>query len=439
MLPGSDDAASGNKREGHMPRLTKRFVDSVRAQRTDKDVTLWDDTLKGFGLRTQASGAASYIIMYRTHEGRQRKLTIGSAGTITPDEARSEARQRLAEADKGGDPAGERAAARRATTVAELCDWYVKEAALWVKPNTLHMDKSRIECHVKPLIGRLTVMNLTMADVARMQTEIAAGATRKGKRKGRGGNARGGKGAAARTVSMFATILQRAKRHGLIKENVARDVQKYPGQRRTRFLSLEEMKTLGDAMRALEKEDDNKTGIAAVHALLLTGCRRNEVLSLPWAWLDARSRCIRFGDTKTGAQIRPLGRTALDYLTSLKDKTDCPWMFPSDIGDGYFVGLPRVFVRLCKRAGFTDVTLHTLRHSFASAAAELGYSELTIAGLLGHSLSGITARYAHIPDTALLGAADRVSARIAAALDGQVDSQVVPFPGITSLGAAQVS
>ena len=301
------------------------------------------------------------------------------------------------------------------------------------------MDKSRIECHVKPLIGRLTVMTLTTGDVARMQTEIAVGLTRKAKRKGRGGNARGGKGAATRTVSMFATILQRAKRHGLIKENVARDVQKYPGQKRTRFLSLEEMKTLGDAMRALEERHDNKTGISAVRALLLTGCRRNEVLSLPWAWLDARSRCIRFGDTKTGAQIRPIGRTALDYFTSLKDKTDCPWVFPSDIGDGYFVGLPRVFARLCKRAGFTDVTLHTLRHSFASAAAELGYSELTIAGLLGHSLSGITARYAHVPDTALLGAADRVAARIAAALDGQLDPEVVPFPGIANLGAQAVS
>ena len=411
-----------------MPRLIKRFVDSIRAQRAVKDVTHWDDTLKGFGLRIQASGAASYIIMYRTHEGRQRKLTIGSAGTITPDEARSEARQRLAEADKGGDPAGERAAARRAMTVAELCDWYLKEAALWLKPNTLHMDKSRIECHVKPLIGRLTVRNLTIADVARMQTEIAAGLTRKAKRQGRGGNARGGKGAATRTIAMFASILQRAKRNGLIKENVARDVEKLPYQKRTRFLSLEELKILGEAMRALEEENDNKTGIAAVRALLLTGCRRTEILSLPWTWIDARSRCIRFGDTKTGAQIRPIGRTALDYLLSLKNNSDCPWVFPSDIGDGYFIGLPRVFARLCKRAGFTDVTLHTLRHSFASAAAELGYSELTIAGLLGHSLSGITARYAHVPDTALLGAADRVSARIAAALDGQLDSEVVAFP-----------
>jgi integrase len=411
-----------------MPRLTKRFVDAVRAQRTVKDITHWDDTLKGFGLRTQASGAASYIIMYRTLEGRQRKLTIGSAGTITPDEARSEARQRLAEADKGRDPAGERAAARRAMTVAELCDWYLKEAALWVKPNTLHMDKSRIECHVKPLIGRLTVTNLTTADVARMQTEIAAGLTRKAKRQGRGGNARGGKGAATRTISMFGTILQRAKRHGLIKENVAREVVKFPYQKRTRFLSLEEINTLGEAMRALEREDDNKTGIAATRALLLTGCRRNEILSLPWSWIDARSRCLRFGDTKTGAQIRPIGRPALDYLMSLRDKLDRQWVFPSDIGDGYFIGLPRVFARLCRRAGFADVTLHTLRHSFASAAAELGYSELTIAGLLGHSLSGITARYAHVPDAALLGAADRVSARIAAALDDQSDSEVVPFP-----------
>ena len=281
---------------------------------------------------------------------------------------------------------------------------------------------------MKPLIGRLTVKSLTSADVARMQTEIAAGFTRKPKRQGRGGNARGGKGVATRTVSMFATILQRAKRHGLIKENVARDVEKFPYRKRTRFVSVEELKTLGEAMSRLEHENGNKTGIAAVRALLLTGCRRNEILSLPWGWIDTRARCIRFGDSKTGAQIRPIGRVALDYLASLRTGSVSPWVFPSDIGEGYFVGLPRVFARLCKLVGFTDVTLHTLRHSFASAAAELGYSELTIAGLLGHSLSGITARYAHVPDAALLGAADRVSARIAGALAGQIDAEVVAFP-----------
>jgi site-specific recombinase XerD len=66
-----------------------------------------------------------------------------------------------------------------------------------------------------------------------------------------------------------------------------------------------------------------------------------------------------------------------------------------------------------------------LRHSFAAVAAELGFSELTIAGLLGHSVPGVTARYAHVPHSALIAAADRVSARIAATLDGVADAEVI--------------
>jgi len=73
-------------------------------------------------------------------------------------------------------------------------------------------------------------------------------------------------------------------------------------------------------------------------------------------------------------------------------------------------------------------------HSLAAAAAEMGFSKLTIAGLLskltiagllGHSVPGVTARYAHIPDRALLAAADQVSARIAAALDSNADAKVI--------------
>ena len=213
-----------------MARLTKRFIDSVCANLPDKDVTYWDETLKGFGLRVQKGGAASYIIMYRTREGRLRKLTIGAVGKSTPDEARNEARQKLAEAERGGDPAGDRATARRAMTISELCDWYLQDTEAWVKPGTHRNDKSRIECHVKPLIGKLTVLNITTADVTRMQTDIALGKTAKGKRNGRGGNVRGGRGTASRTVGMLGTILQRAKRHGLMKENVARDVQKFPSR-----------------------------------------------------------------------------------------------------------------------------------------------------------------------------------------------------------------
>ncbi len=64
---------------------------------------------------------------------------------------------------------------------------------------------------------------------------------------------------------------------------------------------------------------------------------------------------------------------------------------------------------------------------FAAVAAELGFSELTIAGLLGHSMPGVTARYAHVPDSALVAAADRVASRIAATLDGKESSNVLPL------------
>ena len=117
----------------------------------------------------------------------------------------------------------------------------------------------------------------------------------------------------------------------------------------------------------------------------------------------------------------------MERLEARPKRDGCDWVFPSDRGDGHFVGLPRVLDRLCARAGLADVTVHTLRHSFAAVAAELGFSELTIAGLLGHSVPGVTARYAHVPDSALIAAADRVSARIAAALDGKDGADVVPL------------
>ena len=101
-------------------------------------------------------------------------------------------------------------------------------------------------------------------------------------------------------------------------------------------------------------------------------------------------------------------------------------MFPADRGDGHFIGLPKVLTRLCERARLPKTNIHALRHTFASVAAELGYSELTIAGLLGHAAGSVTAGYVHL-DSALVAAADRVSAAIARALDGEADADVIPL------------
>jgi integrase len=406
-----------------MPKLTKRLIDDLKPIPGKPDTYAWDNELKGFGVRLMPTGLASYVLKYRNAEGRQRKLALARVGTLTPDEARALARERLGDVAKGADPSAERRAIRKAITVSELCDLYLEDAVPRVKASTLAMDRSRIEVHVKPLIGRIAVIALTAQDIARLQADIVAGKSAR-PRKGRGGVVTGGKGAAVRTIGMLGTILELAKRRKIIKENPARSVNKLPGGKQRRFLGLDEIGVLGAVMR--EATDESAVGLAAIRLLLLTGCRRMEVLSLPWNWVDTKAKCIRFGDTKGGAQLRPIGQAAIDLLETLPRRDGLPHVMPAERGDGHFIGLPRVLARLCAKGGLDGVTVHVLRHSFAAVAAEMGFSELTIAGMLGHTVSGVTARYAHVPDSALVAAADRVSARIAAALDGAgADAAVV--------------
>ena len=414
-----------------MPKITKRFVDTLRPDPAGREFFRWDagdGALKGFGIRVKPSGAASYLVQYRNKEGRTRRLVIGKVGTLTPDEARTLASDALKAATKGGDPSAERHALRGAMTVSDLCDLYLAEAKSRIKASTLAMDRSRIETHVKPLIGHFTVNSLTAADIERMKANIIAGKTAKPRKKeGRGGIATGGPGVAARTLGMTVTIIEYAKRLRLIKDNPARGVRKPPDRKQRRYLTLEEIAKLGGEMRKAEAAGENATALAAIRLLLLTGLRRMEALRLPRAWVDGRARCIRFEDTKSGAQLRPIGAQAVNLIEAQPVRDGCPWVFPAARGDGHLVGLPKVLERVCAKAGLEDITVHVLRHSFAATAAEMGFSELTIAGLLGHSVPGVTARYAHVPDSALLASADRVATRIASSLDGEAEAEVVPL------------
>jgi integrase len=419
-----------------MPKLTKRVVDAIRPDRSGKDVFRWDTgdgALKGFGIRMKPSGAASYLVQYRNKEGRTRRLVIGKVGTLTPDEARNLAGDALRAVARGSDPSAERHAVRGAVTVSELCDLYMVETKGRIKASTWSSDRSRIETHVKPLIGQFTVRSLTTADIERMKADIIAGKTaRPRKMEGRGGIATGGAGVAARTLGMVVTILEYARKSlKLIKENPARDVKKPPDRKQRRFLTVGEMAKIGQAIRESQAEGANATALAAIRLLLLTGLRRMECLALRRAWVDGRAGCIRFEDTKSGPQLRPIGREAVKLIEAQPVGEGGPWVFPASHGDGHMVGLPKVLARTCARAGLESVTVHMLRHSFAATAAEMGFSELTIAGLLGHSVPGITARYAHVPDSALIAAADRVATRIASALDGR-EAEVVTLRARTA-------
>jgi integrase len=401
--------------------------------------TVWDAAVTGFVARRQKSEAVTYLVFYRTAEGRQRWHTIGRHGApYTPETARREARRILGEVVKGADPAAEKRAKRKATTIAELCDSYLADAEAGrlltrgkaKKPATLAIDKGRIERHIKPVLGRMAVAAVEREDVERFMHAVADGETATRNKTGKRGLARvtGGKGTATRTVGLLGAIFTYAVRHRMRADNPAHGVIRFADGRRERRLSDHEYLAFGKALRAAEGAAVWPAAVAAARFLGLTGWRKGEVLGLRWAEVDLARRTATLADSKTGRSIRPLSHAACDVLRALPPMTS-ELVFPATRGDGYMAGFPKLWARTAKLGELSaDVTPHVLRHSFASLAADLGYSEPTIAALVGHKGRSITSRYVHSADAVLLAAADAVADRTAELMgEKKPGAEVVPL------------
>jgi len=142
-------------------KLTKRAIDAAKPDGTDR--VLWDEDLRGFGLRIKPSGLKSFVIQFRNRQGQSRRLTVGQYGRLTPEEARREARQLLSDVERGFDPVERRAQERHAITVGDLCGEYLAKAeagliigrkGLPKKASTLEIDRGRIARHIEPLLGK---------------------------------------------------------------------------------------------------------------------------------------------------------------------------------------------------------------------------------------------------------------------------------------------
>jgi len=416
----------------------------VRALEPEEEI--WDAAVPGFGARRRAGSAVSYFVMFRTTEGRLRRYTIGRHGAPwTPDQARDKAREVLTDAAKGSDPAAEKKAKRRAATVTELCDayWLDAEAGNVItrrrapkKASTLRSDKGRIDKHIRPLMGPMKVAAVTPRDVESFMRAVAEGKTaaraKTGKKRGLS-NVRGGRGAASRTVGLLGAIFTYAVRNGMRADNPVHGVVRPADGRRDRRLTEDEYAELGSALRAADASDIWPAAVAATRFLALTGWRSGEALALRWAETDLSRRTATLADTKTGRSIRPLPRVACDVLCDLPRTSDLA--FPPTRGKGQMSGFRSLWDRIVKRGSLpTDVTPHVLRHSFASIAADLGYSEPTIAALIGHLGHSITSRYVHSADAVLLAAADAVGRRIATLMGDAAVAEILPLR--TLAGAA---
>ncbi len=419
-------------------KLSKRAVDALQSD--GEEARVWDTDISGFGVRCRGGGKY-YFLKYRLPNGRQRWATIGRHGSPwTVETARREARRLLGQIVDGEDPVETKGIERADLTVSQLCDLYLVQPIIITnrgtakKASSLEIDRSNIERHIKPLLGQVRLRALIRADIENFQQDVAAGKSRadiKTKARGRA-IVSGGKSIAARSLAVLGTLLSFAVARGLRSDNPARGVRLFANRRRERFLSFAEIGRMGEALSKLEAECGNRIAIAAIRLLLLTGCRRGEIIGLRWRWVDFERRCLRLPDSKTGAKTVPLGDPAIDLLRGVPTIAECEFVFPASRGNGHIAGLRSVWRNVTELADLRGLRLHDLRHSFASVAVSGGESLYIVGKILGHRQSRTTEMYAHLAEDPVQAAADRAARKISEALNFSMSTDGLMHEGTDS-------
>jgi integrase len=396
-------------------KLTKRAIDAVEVGQ--KREHYWDTELSGFGLRVTPSGERVYLLKYR-FDGSPRWFRIGRHGSPwTPDAARREALRLLGEVARGVDPAEVRSSAREALTFAELIDLYFSEGVAHKKASTLRSDRARAKLHLIPLLGRKRANAITRGDIEQMLNAVIAGRTatsESGKRRP-GSVVAGGRGVAAQCVALASTILQFAVERGIREGNPARGVKKPPVRKMQRFLSLDELRQLAEALDAELEDNGGVFPVAAIRLLALTGCRRGEIDRLRWKDVDLERRLLHLTDSKTREKAVYLSPAAVQILRRLPRMEGNPFVIAGS-GGGPTGALDKTWSRVRKRACLPDVRLHDLRHTYASVGAGAYIGLPVIGKLLGHTQAATTQRYAHLADDPVRRAADAIGETIALAM-----------------------
>ena len=374
-----------------MPNITlsDARVKALRSRLSAYDIR--DAKLKGFGVRVLPSGARRFFI-HNQHRGTRVWKMVGDASAINVDAARARAASMLAAIRGDADASPD---AMRFETVAETV--FRRYARVW-KPRTLYVNRSYLRRQILPWFAETQIADITGADVQRWFASCRATPV-----------------AADRSMPVLSVIMREAERMGYRPEgsNPCRGIRRYRRKGRERFLSDTEIRRLAATLSVHEGE--RPLEVAAVRLLLLTGCRKSEVLTLRWS--DYREGRLFLRDGKTGPRTVWLSRAARKILDHI-DRTSA-WVFPARRANGPTgpMLLRSFWQRVRAEADLSDVRLHDLRHAHATFALRYGESVLAIGRLLGHANPQTTLKYTHLADAmvreavetvgAVLGGADR--------------------------------
>ena len=369
----------------------------------------YDHDVKGFGCRVTAGGARAFILNYRTRAGRERRYTIGSFPEWTTATARSEAKRLKLEIRANGyDPVGALELERGQPTVALLCDRYIAAHLPKKRVRSAAEDVSLINQWILPELRNHRVADVGFADIDTLHRKITKAGTPY---------------RANRVLAVLSKMFALAVRWRWRLDNPCHGVERNPEQKRTRYLSADEIDKLSIALSACPDQH----AANAIRLLLLTGARRGEVLSARWKDFN-----LKTGEwTKPGSSTKqktehrvPLSAPARQLLADMPRIGD--YVFP-DPSSAFRPrrDLKHPWEAICRDAGLSGVRIHDLRHTFASVLASSGLSLHIIGGLLGHTQPTTTARYAHLTRDSLRAATETAGS----ILTGQTSAAVVPLKG----------
>ena len=332
--------------------------------------------------------------------GKSRRVTVGRHGDISPDEVRKDAAKYLARMKAGLPPVEAEPDAE--PTVADLAERYEREyVAMHCKPNTIKHYGLMLKKHIVPRLGTLRVSEVEGRHILNFQYRLSDMPT-----------------VSNRCVDILVKMFNLAELWEMRPpgRNPCKSVRRYKvDPHKERFLTPEELARLGRTLDAAPaKRLASRHAAAAIRLLVLTGCRRNEIMGLAWDDLDFEAGEMRLADSKTGARIVPMPPAAAEVLAGLPRTPDNRWVFPGRKKGTHQTNINDSWNRVRRHAGLDGVRLHDLRHSFASRA--LGEGLPMIGELLGHRKIDTTARYAHLARESVRASTARVADSIAAAL-----------------------
>ncbi len=379
-----------------METLSNRAVGKLKVE---KDTVFWDRDLTGFGVRVYPTGAKVYVAQARGPEG-PRRVAVGRHGVIHAEEARKRAALVIARVKAGEEAIPKPRNPAGGPTVAELAKRYLAEyVSVRCKPSTAKTVRSVVLRHVVPALGKLPLASVERKHVAELHQKLSATPA-----------------AANQAVRALSAMYRLACEWGVVPEetNPCRAITEYPGRRRERFLTEAELDRLGKSLDEIETEGRaSASAVAAIRLLVLTGCRKSEILTLRWEEVAPEAAELRLTDSKTGARVVSLSVPAVKLLAGLPRLPGVPWVIPGRKPGTHLRKLDDAWQAVRSRAGLHGVRLHDLRHSFASRALALGEGLSVIGKLLGHARIETTSRYAHLARDSVRESAERVAASIA--------------------------